>query len=228
MEDSDFTQTETFEINDQKRIISSTLFGQGCILLLLAVLLWFMIGLGMIALKAPAPKVLAALITLVLVAALVGFRIWQIRGQLTQSRFTVGPEGMTQYDGKTAVRYLAWQDMAAAERVKPIAAKAHMVAGSDMARIVGETTQNAASAVGQAVTASVGIVGPGRIEPGEQFSGAQQEAYQAAFPLGEDGRPRVGVTPALVEVTWADGRIGQWVEHFRPDILAQVREQDKH
>ncbi|HWU29693.1 MAG TPA: hypothetical protein VN041_11475 [Microbacterium sp.] len=221
----DPTRPEEFAVGDAKQVIRNTLMTTGCLLIVAGVLLWFLIGvlLGMAGVGKPFGMILSILITLAIVALLLWLRAAQLRRNLSGAKLVAGPGGLEQHDDWGNVRFVAWNDIVEAGTVRPLKKDAKMVAGNPMAKAVGEAGVNALAAAAQSLGSAVGILGYGTVDFRRNGSPATRKAYADAFGAGPDGRALVGIQPSVFDADWQDGRVGEWIGHFRPDILAQAR-----
>lgn len=224
---ADFTAPETFEVTDWKRLAGGTFLMLGCMGLLLAFFVWFLAGALAGMLGWPMPMLWGVLAAVVVVGILFALKALQVKRQSAHLAIIMSPEGVAQREVE-ATRFIAWPDLTGAGKVKPLGRMGKVHAGTDASKALGEAAGTAAMEAGRAVGANIGLVGFGRVDFEPSASQGRRALYaDGAFGRTPDGRPLMGITPTIVSDAWFEGRMGDWVRHHRPDVLAQIEQQTR-
>lgn len=207
------------EFRADPKIVLATLLAQLPLLLLLAVLCWI-VGTAILGLSgAPAPSVLGILVGAVLLAVLVALRVRQLRRLTAVSRLVFDPHGIVMYEQHATTR-VSWNDVHSGAMVKPLVSfKAKL--GNSRVKAVGGAVV-AASAVPE-----LGLLGLGVRTLDDDTPPLIRSQYkQNERSNGQDeatGAELLPIYPAHFDLRWTRGRISEWVRHYRPDIMEQVR-----
>lgn len=220
-----FDAPETFTIGDTrdgalKRLLSPVLIFP----LVLGFLIWFMLSALFNVLGLPAFRLLALVGALVLTALLVVVWLKRTATSLTKTWLEVGPQGMSMKDG-VITRTIAWQDMRTIGRVVPIRGVEASFGGSSAQ--AGAAVGAGVNRLAQQLSGTIGILGVGSLVPDQdsKLGATLVQQNQGVWGHDDSGAPLVGITPQDVENDWFNGRIGDWLRQYRPDLAAEYERQ---
>jgi hypothetical protein len=166
----------------------------------------------------------AAAIMLVVDAGIIWLWLWVQRIAVAQSKLIVSPEGLTLNDGVTN-RTLPWASMTKVGIVKPFRG----LEGSSRASSanIGMMVGTAVNRTAQALSGSVGLLGRGTIAPDPTNPASRKllEINRGIWGTDDAGNPLVGIAPDQVVEGWIDGRVGDWLRHYRPDLAEEAARQ---
>jgi hypothetical protein len=216
---NDFDQAETFRpvANLAKMSLQNGLI----IFIFLGLVTWLLVtaitnGLGL-----PVPWLFG--IVLSVPFCVVGYRLkgQQLDKLVEGMALTFSPQGITEKN-PSATRFVSWDGIRDARPVKPI------VAISGRLRAGGRSRSAFVDALASAAAAEEpGLVGIGTIEMSADAKAMVRETYkQNAGRNGVDGatgQPLVALYPSQFDPNWPEGRMGEWIEHYRPDIFAAAK-----
>lgn len=140
---------------------------------------------------------------------------------LEKSELTAGPEGLVLYDAAIR-RELRWADMTGVGTVKPFRGVETSFGGSSAG--VGQAVAAGVNRAAQQLSGSLGLFGRGKIEADAGNALAQRilEQNRGIWGADEAGTPLVAISPSSVDDDWFDGRIGDRVRHYRPDLADEI------
>lgn len=226
---NDFTEEERFTVEDTRSRASRNLRSAVMLLPVVAfLLLWFILnGLLLPAFGMEAGQArlwLAAGIAAVVMIGLVLLWLKLQRMGLEQSWLSVSPQGMRLKDGGIT-RELRWEQMTGIGKVKPMRGIEGGIGGSSAG--VGQAFAAGVNRAAQNLSGSLGILGRGVLEADADNPLAQKVLAQNLGSWGTDasGTPLVGIAPDAVVDDWYQGRVGDWLRRFRPDLAAEYERQ---
>lgn len=142
---------------------------------------------------------------------------------LSGTSLTLDSRGITQKDD-IATRFVSWEGLREARKVKPVVGMSlgKVGRGARPSKTPGVDALGSVAAVKE-----LGLVGAGTVELSAGASMMSRETYrQNEARNGLDavtGQPLVALYLQQFHLRWPDERIGEWVDHFRPDVFAGAK-----
>lgn len=224
-EPGNFDAPETFTIADTRHAAVSRLLSPILLLPIVAgFLLWVLLSALFNVVGLPAPRLIALLVAVVVMAGLMAVWLKMTTASLANTWLRIDGQGMTFADGPIT-RTLAWPEMTSVGRVKPIRGVETSFGGSS-AR-TGSAVAAGVNRTAQELSGSIGLLGVGQLIPqeGSSLAAALVQQNLGSWGQTEDARPLIGIAPEDVQSDWYAGRIGAWLRHHRPDLAAAYEQQ---
>ncbi len=216
-----YDQTETFEPRDS--IKRATLTNGLVLFIPLAAVTWVIVTLILSALGVPLPWLFGIILGGAFMVVLHLARSKKLEAQIAGMALMFDSRGITQKD-PVATRFITWDGLRGARMVKPVVG---MSTGKVGRAGTGSRTPGVDALGSAAAAQELGLVGIGSITLAPSAGVMQRETFrQNETRNGVDpatGQPLVALYLQQFDLTWPDGRIGQWVRHFRPDVFSEAK-----
>ncbi len=216
-----FDRPETFEpVADLTR----TTLRNGLVLLIpLAFITWVIITLILGGLGVPVPWLFGIVLSLVFIVTISKARAKKLDAMVEAMSLTLDPHGITERN-TVATRSVSWEGLRAAGMVKPVVGMSvgQLGRGRDRSRSPVVDALGSAAAVKE-----LGLLGVGTVQLAPDANAMTRTTYHQNETLnGVDaptGQPLVALYLQQFRRDWPEERIGEWINHFRPDVFAQAK-----
>lgn len=216
-----YDQAETFA---PRGSVKRTTLQNGLVLFVpLAAVTWVIVTLIFAALDVPVPWLFGIILGGAFMVALHLARSKKLGALTAGMTLTFDSRGITQKD-PAATRFVSWDGLRGGRMVKPVVG----LSTGKVGRAGMRSRTPGIDALGSvAATPELGLVGIGSITLASSAGMMQRETFrQNETRNGVDpatGQPLVALYLQQFGLAWPDERIGEWVRHLRPDVLAEAK-----
>lgn len=189
----------------------------------LVALSWFIVTAILGALGVPVAWLFGIVLGGGLSVALYVARSRKMEAEVGAMTLTLDARGITQVN-PVATRFVSWDGLRGGRMVKPVIG---MSTGKMGRTGMPSRTPGVDALASAAATGELGLVGIGTITLASSAGRMNRETYrQNEARNGVDpttGQPLVALYPQQFDAAWPDERIGDWVQHYRPDVFAEAK-----